>query len=89
MGGIEPGAGAAEAGHEHGAAAQNHHHGPGAVGIPCPTPRLFDEGLDLGAAVETLLADADELLGLGYNAGAEPGTAVMARLTICAIRCRI
>ena len=83
---IEPGLGLAEARHRDAAAAQNDDHGPGAVGVADGAAGLADEGLDLGAAVEANLADADQPQGLDYNAGAEPGTAVRARLTMRSTR---
>jgi hypothetical protein len=49
-------------------------------------PGLADEGLDLLAGVEAALADADQLLGLGYNPGADCGTTVRATVTTCKAR---
>ena len=47
---------------------------------------LADKGLDLLTGVEAALPDADELLGLGYNPGADWGTTVMATVTTCKAR---
>ena len=46
-----------------------------------------DEGLDFFAGIKAVLPNADQLLSLGYNAGAEAGTAVMASVIICMARC--
>jgi hypothetical protein len=84
---VEPAAGPAEAGHQQASPPQHRDHRPRAPGIARPATGFLDDDLDFRAAVETFLPDADQLGSLGYNAGAEPGTASIAVLTISTARC--